>query len=118
MSTQRYRTIHLLEFYQIWLSAEREEDARKILNGLTTRKLIVGGSIVNAPSHFWWKGKEIDLQDYCYVMAFSSADRKHEIEKEYARLSTEEIPMASFTKFEGNEKFLAYIYENTRESSK
>jgi len=104
----------MAEFYQAWFSAEREEDARAILNGLTSKKLIVGGSIVNAPSHFWWKGKEIDLDNYCYVMAFTTTDKREEIEHEYAELSTEEIPMASFIKMEGNEKFLRYIYENTR----
>ena len=101
-------------YYHAWFSAEREEDARKILNGLTAKKLIVGGSLVNAPSHFWWKGKEIDLDNYCYVMAFTTANKREEIEAEYAKLSTEEIPMVSFIQMEGNEKFLAYIYENTR----
>jgi uncharacterized protein involved in tolerance to divalent cations len=100
-------------FHQIWLSAEREADARKILEGLTAKKLIVGGSLMRAPSHFWWKGKEINLAEYCYVMAFSVGSRRPEIEAEYAKLSTEEIPMASFVTFEGNEKFLAYIAENT-----
>ena len=103
----------MAEFYQVWFSAEREEDARVILHGLTGKRLIVGGSIVHAPSHFWWKGKEIDLDTYCYVMAFTTVDKRAEIEVEYAKLSTEEIPMASFIKMDGNESFLSYIYQNT-----
>jgi uncharacterized protein involved in tolerance to divalent cations len=103
----------MTEYLQIWLSAERESDAQKILSGLTSKKLIVGGSIINAPSHFWWKGKEIDLKDYCYVMAFTTVDMREAIETEYSNLSSEEIPMASFIKIDGNDKFLAYIYENT-----
>ena len=105
------------EFYQAWFSAEKVEDARVILNGLTTKHLIVGGSIVQAPSHFWWKGKEIDLDNYCYVMAFTTLDKREAIEAEYAKLSTEEIPMASFIKMDGNDSFLNYIYENTHPES-
>ena len=45
-------------------------------------------------------------------MAFTTSERKEEVEIEYSRLSTEEIPMASFVAIEGNEKFLTYIREN------
>lgn len=98
--------------YQIWLSAEQKEDARKILEGLTAKRLIVGGSMVEAPSHFWWKGETVDLKEYCYVMGFTTSEKRKEVEVEYAKLSKEEIPMASFIPMEGNQKFLDYITAN------
>lgn len=101
------------EYYQVWFSSENEEDAREILTALTSKKLIVGGSTLKAPSHFWWKGEEVDLDTYTYVMAFTTADKREEVEAEFIKLSDEEIPMASFIKMEGNQKFLDYIYNNT-----
>ena len=103
----------MVEYYQVWFSAETEEQAKDILNTLTKLKLIVGGTILNGPSHFWWKGKEIDM-DYFYVMGFTIGKNRESIEKEYAKVSKEEIPMASFIKMDGNKKFLNFIYENTK----
>ncbi|MDO8497202.1 MAG: divalent cation tolerance protein CutA [bacterium] len=101
------------EYYQVWFSAENEEQARNILVTLTGQKLIVGGTILGGPSHFWWKGKEIDM-DYAYIMGFTISENRGKIEEEYVKVSKEEIPMATFIKMEGNEKFLNYIFENTK----
>ncbi len=103
----------MIEYYQVWFSAETKEQAKSILSTLTKLKLIVGGTILNGPSHFWWKGKETDM-DYFYVMGFTIAKNRKAIEKEYAKVSKEEIPMVSFIKMNGNEKFLNFIYENTK----
>lgn len=103
----------MIECYQVWFSAENEKQARDILNTLTNLKLIVGGTILNGPSLFWWKGKEIDM-DYFYVMSFTIGKNRKSIEEEFAKVSKEEVPMASFIKMDGNEKFLNYIYENTK----
>lgn len=103
----------MVEYYQVWLSSETKNDARIVLNRLTKLKLLVGGTIFNGPSHFWWKGKEIDM-DYFYVMGFTIAKNKKFIEKEFEKISREEIPMVSFIKIDGNKKFLDYIYENCK----
>jgi len=102
----------MTEYYQVWFSSETEKDAKEILDTLTKLRLIVGGTILNGPSHFRWKGKEIDM-DYYYVMGFTITKNRGAIEKEYSKLSKEEVPMASFIKMDGNEKFINYIYENT-----
>lgn len=103
----------MIEYYQVWFSAENEEQAKTILRTLTTQRLILGGTILHGPSHFWWKGKEVDM-DYCYVMGFTIGENRERIEREYAKVSKEEIPMATFIKMEGNEQFLKFILENTR----
>ena len=105
----------MTEYYQVWLSSESKEDAKVILDRLTHSKLIVGGSLFTAPSHFWWKGEELDMEGYTYVMGFTTSDKREEFEAEYENLSTEEIPMVSFIKMDGNQKFLEYIFENTRD---
>lgn len=103
----------MVEYYQVWFSAETEDQAKNILNALVKLKLIVGGTILSGPSRFWWKGKEIDM-DYCYIMGFTIDENRAAIEEEYSKVSKEEIPMASFIKMDGNNKFLDYIYENTK----
>lgn len=103
----------MIEYYQVWFSAENEEQAKNILRTLTTQRLILGGTILNGPSHFWLKGGEIDM-DYYYVMGFTIGENRARIEEEYGKVSKEEIPMASFVKMEGNEQFLKFILENTR----
>jgi uncharacterized protein involved in tolerance to divalent cations len=103
----------MTEYYQAWLSAETQKDAKEILNSLTRLKLIVGGTIISGPSHFWWKGKKLDM-NYCYVMCFTIVENKNAIEKKFQKLSKEEIPMVSFVKIEGNKKFLEYVYTNTK----
>ncbi len=100
----------MIEYYQVWLSAETQEDAKEILHALVNAKLIVGGTILSGPSCFWWKGEEVDM-DYFYIMGFSTTEHRAAIEKSYAQVSKEEVPMASFIKIEGNGKFLQYIFE-------
>ena len=84
-----------------------------MLNKLTKQRLILGGTILNGPSHFWWKGKEVDM-NYCYVMGFTIGENRAKLEKEFERVSEEEIPMIAFIKIEGNKKFLDFIKEYTR----
>ena len=103
----------MTEYYQVWFSAETKKQAKDILNKLTKLKLILGGTILNGPSHFWWKGKEIDM-NYFYIMGFTVGKNRKAIEREFIKVSKEEIPMASFIKMDGNRKFLDFIYENTK----
>ncbi|HLD04418.1 MAG TPA: divalent cation tolerance protein CutA [Candidatus Nanoarchaeia archaeon] len=103
----------MVEYYQVWLSAETKAQSKKILDALTRLKLILGGTILNGPSHFWWKGKEIDM-NYCYIMGFTIGKNRRRVEKEFERISEEEVPMISFIKMAGNKKFLKFIYENTK----
>ena len=102
----------MIKYYQFWFSAENKKQAKSMLNILTKQKLILGGTILNGPSHFWWKGKEVDM-NYCYVMGFTVGENRTKLEKEFERISEEEIPMIAFIKIEGNKKFLEFINEYT-----
>ena len=96
------------KYYQVRLSSENKEDAKDMLNFLTNRKLIVGWTILNWPSHFWWKWEEIDM-DYCYIMCFTTDDRRHDLQNCYVEISREEVPMATFVEMDWNKEFLEYI---------
>ena len=99
------------KYYQIYLNAETLEQSQDIVNTLTQKKLILGGTVLNGPTHFWWKGEEIDM-DYYYVMAFTFGNKLEELEKEYKKVSVEEIPMMSVTEMRGNTEFLKLIKES------
>lgn len=102
----------MIEYYQVWCSAETLEQAKDVLHALIKSKLIVGGTILNGPSSFWWKGEQVNM-DYFYVMGFTISENRKAIEKQFSKLSKEEIPMVSFVKIEGNSVFLDYIYKYT-----
>ena len=102
----------MVEYYQIWMSAETIEDSKEALEHLTSRNLIVGGTILNGPTHFWWDNKQIDM-DYYYIMGFTQVNRREELEKEYESISKEDIPMISFIKMDGNKLFLDFISKYT-----
>ena len=105
----------MVEYYQVWLSAETKKEAREILNCLIKLKLIVGGTLLNGYSHFLWKGGEVEMKDYFYVMGFTIGKKLKNLESQYKKINkNEEVPMASFIKIRGNKKFLDYIYENVK----
>ena len=101
------------EYYQVWISAESENEAKELLKRLTSSKFLVGGTILNGPSRFWWKGEETDM-DYYYIMGFTIKSNKKILVKEAENLSKEEVPMISFVSISGNKKFLDYIKENIK----
>jgi len=95
--------------YQVLISAETQNQANRISNHLLNKKLIVGATIVKAPSKFWWKGKIIKMGSYCYVQALTTAGKKERIISEVENISKEEVPMIFFFAFEPNKKFLDWI---------
>lgn len=92
------------------ISAEDREQADKILNFLLEKELVTGGQIVNAPARFLWKGQVVDM-DYLTVQSFTIEKYKEEIIKEVEIISIEEVPMITFTPFDGNKKLLKWIDE-------
>lgn len=96
------------EYLQVAISAENKNQADKILNVLLGKKLVTGGQIVSAPARFRWEGEIVDMS---YVTIFSYTKRvfKEKIVKEVEKVSVEEVPMITFTPFEGNKKLTSWI---------
>jgi uncharacterized protein involved in tolerance to divalent cations len=95
---------HLL----LQISAESKEQAYAILDALLAKQLVTGGQIINAPARFLWKGKVVDM-DYFTVTSYTIEKHKLEIVSVVKMISVEEIPMITFTAFDGNEELLQWI---------
>lgn len=96
------------KYVQVWISAEDKKQADRILNALLKKKLVTGGQFIATPARFWWKGEIVDM-DYYGVTSFTLKKYKEAIIKEVRKASVEEVPMITFTPFEGNEEFLEWI---------
>ena len=96
------------KYYQVWISAENQEQADKILNTLLEKKLVTGGQFIKAPARFWWKGEIVDM-DYVSITSFTTEDKKDAIIKVTNEVSVEEVPMIQFYQFESNEELTNWI---------
>jgi uncharacterized protein involved in tolerance to divalent cations len=103
-----YAEVMEANYLQVTISAENHEQADRILEVLLGQKLVTGGQIITAPARFLWKG---DITDTNYVTILSYTVRRHKdaIIRETEKVSEEEVPMITFTVFEGNAKLLAWI---------
>ncbi|HYD34791.1 MAG TPA: divalent cation tolerance protein CutA [Vitreimonas sp.] len=97
------------KYYQVLISAENKAQASSILNALLNKKLIIGGTLLQGPATFWWKGKINRMEEYSYLLTYTVEKNKQSIIEETKNVAVEEVPMISFIAFEGNEELLRYI---------
>lgn len=97
-----------MKYLQVTISAEDKKQAEDILTTLISQKLVTGGQMIQAPARFLWKGEVTDM-DYVTITSFTTEKHKKEIMEIVDAISYEEVPMITFTPFEGNEKLLKYI---------
>lgn len=97
-------------YFQVFVSAEDEEQANKILTALLKKKLVTGGPVLQGPAKFWWKG-EIVKMDYCMISTYTIANHKQAIIDEVKKASIEEVPMIVFLPMDGNSELLQWIDE-------
>ncbi len=95
-------------YYQVWLSAENKKQAHAILKTIVKQKCMIGGTILQGPSLFWWKGKQIRM-NYCYIIGFTTNTQKRKLISIFEKNSKEEIPMIAFNKIQANAVFKKYI---------
>ena len=96
------------KYLQVAISAEDKKQTDKILNVLLDKKLVTGGQMVRAPARFRWKGEIVNM-DYITIYSYTKSEYKEKIITEVEKVSVEEVPMITFTKFEGNKKLLDWI---------
>lgn len=104
-----------MQLYQVFISAEDKGQAETILHALLTKKLILGGPILEGPAKFWWKG-EIVSMGYCYILSYTTEGLKERVIEETKKVSKEEIPMLSFVRFEGNPDFSKLVRDTLSSS--
>jgi uncharacterized protein involved in tolerance to divalent cations len=99
------------EFIQVLISATNQEEANKISDNLTKKKLVAGTLILKGPSRYWWQD-EIVEKEYYNIQAFSKIKNKQEIIEEVKRFHSDECPIIAFFEMDGNEEFLKWVDES------
>ena len=95
-------------YLQVFISAEDVDQANTILDAILAKKLAIGGPILQGPAKFWWKGKIVEM-NYCYIFSYTLDKLKEDLISEVKQVSVEEVPMITFTPFEGNPELLELI---------
>jgi uncharacterized protein involved in tolerance to divalent cations len=99
-----------MPYYTLEISAETHEQATSILETLLAKKLVNGGQILKSPGHFLWKGKLVDMPDYCTIRTFTVDEHKQAIIDTVKVISIEDAPMITFTHIDdANQELLDYI---------
>lgn len=86
-----------MEFYEVKISAETQDQADKILNSLLAKKLVTGGQFINTPARFLWKGEVTDMDQYITITSFTVGKNRDAIIDDVRQISEEEVPMVTFT---------------------
>jgi uncharacterized protein involved in tolerance to divalent cations len=94
--------------YEVFISAETQEQADKILNTLIEKKLATGGQFLKLPARFLWKG-EIAEMEYFTIMSFTTDEKKDALVAEVETISAEEVPMIRLLPIEVNAKLENWI---------
>ena len=98
-----------MKYFEVYISAENQEQADRILNSLLEKKLVTGGQFLKAPARFLWKGKIHDMAEYITITSFTTDLHKEAIIEDIRKTSVEEVPMVWFVEFEGNEELIKWI---------
>lgn len=93
---------------KVEISAENKQQADDILNDLLAKKLVTGGQFIKTPARFLWKGEVTDME-YCTITSFTITKHKEAVIEAVRKTSQEEVPMVTFTPFEGNEELERWI---------
>jgi uncharacterized protein involved in tolerance to divalent cations len=100
-----------MKYYEVFISAENQEQADMILNSLLEKKLATGGQFISTPARFLWKGKINNMGEYMIITSFTTEKQKDAIIVDVRKTSQEDFPMIRFFEFIGNEELLKWIDE-------
>lgn len=84
------------EYYEVKISAEDRAQAETILNSLLKKGLVAGGSFLNTPARFMWKGEISDMPDYVTVTSYTTSEQITDLIEDVRSTSNEEVPMVTF----------------------
>ena len=98
------------QYYEVFISAETQEQADTILNSLLEKRLATGGQFLKAPARFLRKGEVMDT-DYVTITSFTTIHKKNALIQDVESTSTEDVPMIRFNTIDVNPKLSAWIDE-------
>ena len=96
------------QFYEVFISAETQEQADKILNSLLAKKLATGGQFLKSPARFLWKG-EVEEMDYITITSFTTDSKKQALVADVETTTEEDFPMIRLIPIEVNKKLAEWI---------
>jgi len=96
------------KYFEVFISAENQEQADIIMNSLLDKKLATGGQFLKSPARFLWKGK-IEEMDYITITSFTTAAKKERLIEDVESTTSEEFPMIRFIPIEVNAKLATWI---------
>lgn len=95
-------------YYEVFISAETQKQADKILNTLIKKKLATGGQFLKSPAKFLWKGDVVEIE-YITVTSFTTFNKKEALVTTVEEVSAEEVPMIRLIPIEANAKLESWI---------
>lgn len=100
----------------VFVTASNRDEAEKIANSLVEKKLIACANIVpDVKSIFWWEEK-IDRSDEVLLIIKSQESLFDEILKTVKEIHSYDVPeVIAFPIIKGNEDYLKWIKESTKE---
>lgn len=98
-------------YYQVLIASPTQEEINHFSEILVKSKLVSGCLITEGDSHYWWNN-ELVKKHYWNLQAFTLSSKKDDIISAIEKISSDECPIISFTKIEGNKKFLNWIDES------
>jgi uncharacterized protein involved in tolerance to divalent cations len=101
-------------YYEVFISAETQEQADKILNSLLEKKLATGGQFLQSPARFIWKGGIQEMQ-YLTITSFTIASKKELLIQDVETTTKEELPMIRFVPIEIKVKLAEWIMKTLEE---
>ena len=96
------------QLYEVFISAETQEQADKILNSLLAKKLATGGQFLKSPARFLWKGA-VEEMEYITITSFTTGSKKQALIDDVEATSDEEVPMVRFIPIEVNKKLANWV---------
>lgn len=97
--------------YEVFISAETQEQADRILNTLIEKKLATGGQFLKSPARFLWKGEIAEIE-YFTITSFTTNEKKEALVTEVEAVSAEEVPMIRLLPVEVNAKLKNWIVDS------
>lgn len=85
----------MVTYYEVKVSAEKQEQADAILNSLLEKKLVTGGQFITSPARFLWKGEIVDM-NYVTITSYTTSKHKTAVMQDVRKNSKEEVPMMTF----------------------
>ncbi len=96
------------DYYEVFISAETQEQADSILNSLLEKKLTTGGQFLKSPARFLWKGK-IEEMNYVTITSLTTAAKKEALVHDVETVTSEEVPMIRLIPVVVNSKLAEWI---------